>query len=448
MPPQGDSKKPALDVAGTAATAANGTPLSSLVLAEHAVQVDDKVYDVQKLSAMHPGGELFVKVFAGRDASEAFLSYHRRVFPHEKMAGMLLSEAKPSLPSRNTLVKDKEYLELCALVEAALPRHKSFAPPLYYFKLVMLFGATLALEAHIHTTKSYFWHLTALQGLLFALVGMNIQHDANHGSISRNPIINRVLGMTQNWIGGSALDWVHQHDVQHHLFPNDANNDPDIVGNHILRLNPLKPLLAVHALQYVYIFLLLALFGATYIFFSLQHNLEGFHMTSMSPLVASNRRFEEFTIMCFALRWLVLPVWQTGSIATLLQVLPMFVAGGYYLAFFFLLSHNFEGVKLFGDCAPEPNFLRRQVVTASNVGGAWLGFLNGGLNYQIEHHLFPRIQHSHYPLIAPIVKKFCDERGIPYVHFPTVWDNMMSCLRHLYTLGHRQTPPGYKVNAQ
>lgn len=102
----------------------------------------------------------------------------------------------------------------------------------------------------------------------------------------------------------------------------------------------------------------------------------------------------------------------------------------------------------------------RQVASSSNVGGAYLCFLNGGLNYQIEHHLFPRycipltivfnfytmrtmiltynlsrIQHSHYPKIAPIVKEFCLSRGIPYHHFPTVFENFKSCVDHLYVMG-------------
>ena len=62
--------------------------------------------------------------------------------------------------------------------------------------------------------------------------------------------------------------------------------------------------------------------------------------------------------------------------------------------------------------------------------------MNGGLNYQIEHHLFPRIHHSHYPKIAPIVRKFCQDRNVPYVHFPTVNDNLKSCVQHLFQMGH------------
>jgi fatty acid desaturase (delta-4 desaturase) len=159
----------------------------------------------------------------------------------------------------------------------------------------------------------------------------------------------------------------------------------------------------------------------------------------MSKHVDKYRTFEAFLSFLFMIRWVALPLYQVPSLYTLLHILPMAVVGGYYLAFFFIISHNYVGVHMFNNDAGShkyDSFLYRQVTSSSNVGGAWLCFINGGLNYQIEHHLFPRIQHNHYPLIAPIVRQFCLDKNIPYVHFPTVWDNMNSCIQHLYDMGH------------
>ena len=64
--------------------------------------------------------------------------------------------------------------------------------------------------------------------LLTILPGLNIQHDANHGAISKNPWVNRLLGLTENWIGGSQINWIHQHVVQHHIHTNDVHLDPDM----------------------------------------------------------------------------------------------------------------------------------------------------------------------------------------------------------------------------
>lgn len=346
MPPQGDNTAKA-QAQGKSfpddSPIISASPLSPVV-----VQVDDKIYDAKTLAKAHAGGELFVKVFAGRDATEAFLSYHRKRFPHDRMKSLCLGSAQPM-----KTYKDEDYLELCKLVEEVLPRSKAFAPWHYWLKLAVLLGLAFGLEFFIHATKSYRWYLTGPLGLIFAWVGMNVQHDANHGSLSPVAAINRLFGLTQNWIGGSALDWIHQHDVQHHIYPNSVTTDPDIVGNDFLRLNPLKPRHRYQLGQHLYVFLLFALFGMSYIISSVGHIVNGFHYTRMSALVTKNRLFEEATMAFFVLRWIVFPLYQVPALSTLLNILPLFVVGGYYLAFFFIISHNFENAYFYRDDKDE-----------------------------------------------------------------------------------------------
>ena len=151
-----------------------------------------------------------MQAFAGRDATEAFLSYHRRRFPHEKLNNLLVRK----ISSKKLPNADQDYLELCDLIEKIQPRHRSYAPTSYYVKIAFLIIITLGLETYIHLTRSYFWYLSSIEGFLFALIGLNIQHDANHGAVSKHARINRWLGLLQNYIGGSSLDWIHQHVVQ------------------------------------------------------------------------------------------------------------------------------------------------------------------------------------------------------------------------------------------
>jgi fatty acid desaturase (delta-4 desaturase) len=166
----------------------------------------------------------------------------------------------------------------------------------------------------------------------------------------------------------------------------------------------------------------------------------------MSKMIKSNRVFDASASLFFGFRWLVLPLMQQPTVhaaaMTFLNILPMFVVGGYYLAFFFIISHNFLGVHMFDKASQKStqSFLWKQVASSSNVGGSWLCFMNGGLNYQIEHHLFPRIQHTHYPKIAPIVREFCLARNIPYRHFPTIGENFTSCVAHLAMMARVETP--------
>jgi len=130
------------------------------------VQVDDKLYDAKRLAASHPGGELFVRAFAGSDATEAFLSYHRRVFPHSKHEYALVEKDVTSAKPEGV---DKEYLELCEIVEKVLPRAKSFAPFSYYVKVAAILGVAVGLEVYIHYTKSYDWRLCSLLGWIMAV---------------------------------------------------------------------------------------------------------------------------------------------------------------------------------------------------------------------------------------------------------------------------------------
>lgn len=418
------------------------SPVSKAKIPSDVIQVDDHLYSAEKLAQFHPGGEVFVRAFSGFDATEAFLSYHRRKFPHSKMATYSVGVQKANKPSG----VDADYLELCEIIEKVLPRHKAFAPFSYYVKVFALLSSAIGLEFYIHYTASYKWHLTAVLGLLMALIGLNIQHDANHGAVSRNSWVNRILGMTQNWIGGSALDWIHQHVVQHHVNCNDVNHDPDLAGSDLLRLNPIKPLLDHQAGQHLYMFLLLSLFGFSVTAESLNHIIKGHHHKDMSTLLTSHRVFEASASVLFFSRWVLLPIYLTSSVSTLVQIAPMFMVAGYYLSFFFIISHNFVGAHMFDRDAvgSNPSFLYKQVTSSSNVGGAWLCFLNGGLNYQIEHHLFPRIQHNHYPTIAPFVREFCLKKGIPYVHFASVTENMASCVEHLSNMGSKLAPSEFE----
>mmetsp|Transcript_11214 Transcript_11214/g.11240 ORF Transcript_11214/g.11240 Transcript_11214/m.11240 type:complete len:431 (+) Transcript_11214:119-1411(+) len=406
-------------------------------IGEEVIRVDDKLYNAKVLADIHPGGELFVKVFAGLDATEAFASYHRRKFPHKAMSDACIGNSVEEHPDAYMA----DYFELCQKVESVLPRHKSFAPTGYFFKVFLIMACAFGLEFYIHLNSLYVWYLTAPLGFFMALIGLNIQHDANHGAVSRNPFINRMLGYSQNWIGGSSLDWIHQHVVLHHIHTNDVHEDPDIRGSSLLRMNPLKPLMSYQTVQHIYVFLLIFLFGIVMVFSSLINILYGTNMTKMSTMVKKDRVVEAITSVVFMLRWFVCPMLQSPSWTTFWNISPLFIVGGYYLAFFFIISHNFVGVYMFDNTKDRKStFLYDQVASSSNVGGAWLCMLNGGLNYQIEHHLFPRIQHTHYPVIAPIVRQFCKERNIPYVHFPTISGNFISCVQHIAKMGSENIP--------
>lgn len=394
-------------------------------ISENSILIDDIEYSVEEMAATHPGGDLFVKAFSGRDATVAFMSYHRRRFPHHKYGNLILQENR---------TEDKEYLELCRLIDKVLPSKKSFAPSSYFIKVFLFVSFTVGLETYIHCTRNYVWYLTGPLGLLFSWIGLNVQHDASHGAVSPHFYINRMFGLMQNWIGGSSIVWLHQHVVQHHIYCNDINKDPDIAGNNMIMLNPEAPKELQYLYQHIYFLGTLTLFGFSVVKDSIISIFNGHYYTPISPFLNNYRKVDMVCSMLFAFRWIILPVYQAPAISTLANSAVLYIVSGYYLSFFFLLSHNFRGTQHFKGDVSSSSFLRQQVLASSNVGGSFLCWLNGGLNYQIEHHLFPRIHHSHYPKIAFIVREFCRERGISYTHFGSIWENLLSTSAHLYDI--------------
>lgn len=398
-------------------------------ITEDNILVDNKLYSVDSIAKMHPGGSLFIELFAGKDATNAFISYHRKEFPHDKYSE-LLSETF----IENNAINNSDYFELCSLVEKIIPKHKSFAPSHYYIKASIILAVAFGLEFYMHYFIFYKWYLSALLGLFYAFIGLNIQHDANHGAISKNPYINYILGLSQNWIGGSAISWKHQHVVQHHVYTNDTELDPDISGTTLLRLNPMRVYNNWYQFQYIYFFILIGLYGWTATFSFLYDVIYGINYTKMSKYVIHQRVFDLSCILLYFIRWYVIPVYQTNTFYTLIEISPMGLVAGYYLGFFFILSHNFKGTK-FSTIDENNSFLYQQVSSSCNVGGPILCFFNGGLNYQIEHHLFPKMNHSHYPKVAPIVKEYCLSKNIPYRHYNTVMENLYDTISHLHTMG-------------
>jgi fatty acid desaturase len=123
------------------------------------------------------------------------------------------------------------------------------------------------------------------------------------------------------------------------------------------------------------------------------------------------------------------------SLHTLLCIISSLLVGGAYLGINFIISHNFEGVKHLDHQYTEKDWCITQIETSSTVGGRWLGYLHGGLNYQIEHHLFPRICHIHYHKIQPIVQQWCKENNVKYTYFDSLYDNVLSCYKQLHKYG-------------
>ena len=393
--------------------------------------IDGKYYDTEKLAKIHPGGDIFVMQSSNRDGTTLYNSSHRRPFNHAKYTSMLV----PNMTSHPDIEVSKQdftlYFELCEKVKPLI-KNKGFAPMYFYAKAAFLLLFALFIDVVIFSQGRTV--ITSLiQGLLFALIGLGIQHDANHGSISKDPKINRALGMSQDFIGGSALNWMISHNTDHHVYCNDEKRDCDL-RMPMLRLKGDVEWAEYHTFQQIYYTGVQFMFGLAHILGNMVATFNG-PKKYQAPLVDYFKTHQ----LCLAINIIRLGggFLMEPSLATFSMLCLIYVFGGFYLAFFFFISHNFDGVRKEDVDALGGCFLRHQTETSSNVCGWWLGQINGGLNFQIEHHLFPRVHSTNYVHIAPVVRAFCEKHDIQYAHFATLAENSASVYRHLEKMGKK-----------
>ncbi len=283
----------------------------------------------------------------------------------------------------------------------------------------------------------------------FALVGFNIQHDGNHGSYSRNRVVNWIMGFMLNLIGGSYFFWKYKHNILHHTYTNINELDDDIQMQGIMRFSPAQPRRRWHRFQQLYAFpayglmtLLWVTIGDFRKFFS--GRIGEYEL----PRLSKSETVLFFLTKVFYFGYmLVLPMFFHPVLHVIGFFLLVHLVLGFTLALTFQLAHVVEG-----NTFPEPDpasatieneWAIHEVETTANFApknklACW--YL-GGLNFQIEHHLFPRICHIHYPAISTIVEKACADFGVSYVSYPTVRAAIAAHYRLLRDLGRYEEMP-------
>jgi len=282
-----------------------------------------------------------------------------------------------------------------------------------------------------------------VMGIGVAGVGMGVMHDACHGAYSKRHWVNNLLSGTLYLLGSNVLNWKIQHNVLHHTYTNISGLDEDIDSKGPIRLSEHVPLKKFHKYQFLYVFFfygLMTLVMLTNDFSRL------YKYSKMGLLKSQNKKMrKEFLRMLF--RKVIylsvifgLPLWLTPF--TFWQVFLGFVimhwVASIILSFVFQMAHVVEGA---GQPERESNmptdWFVHQLNTTSDFArnNRLLSWYVGGLNFQIEHHLFPNICHIHYKKIAPIVEQTALEYGFTYNLKPTFRSALLSHFHRLKQLG-------------
>ncbi|MBU2914373.1 fatty acid desaturase family protein [Reichenbachiella agariperforans] len=288
--------------------------------------------------------------------------------------------------------------------------------------------------------------LMIIMGMGMAGIGLSIMHDAIHGAYSSNRTVNKILGYTLNLVGGNAINWRIQHNVKHHTYTNIEEHDEDIEPKAILRFSPGTKLKPIHKYQYLYAWFFYGLgtfFWVTFKDFAkiTRYNKEGL-LAKNTKSIAGEYVILILTKVVYYIYAIGVPVYFTSYTGWQIFggfMLMHFVAG-MGLAVIFQPAHLMNEVDFPApdkDGNMEYSWTVHQLYTTVNFGNQnrILDWYAGGLNFQIEHHLFPHICHVHYKHLAKIVKETAAEYNYPYYAEPTFRSALLAHGRMLKALG-------------
>jgi len=318
--------------------------------------------------------------------------------------------------------------------------------PQMYLKTAIILIAFTATYLFLVFVAQTWWQalpLAVLLGLETAAIGFNIQHDGGHQGYSDRGWVNQVMALTLDLVGGSSYVWHWKHGVFHHMYANINHYDADLEVGIVGRVSPHQPWLPIHRWQHIYLWALYGLMPIKW------HLYDDFHDVISGRI--GEQRFPRpqgwnlvrfvlgkgiFLTLAFGLPLMLHPV---GVVLAFYGV--MAIALGLVLSIVFQMAHCVEEVEfplpLTNTSHMEDAWAVHQIETTVNFSrhNPVITWLLGGLNFQVEHHLFPRICHIHYPELATIVEATCQEFGITYREHSSFIGGVASHARWLQRMG-------------
>ncbi|MBK9284633.1 MAG: acyl-CoA desaturase [Sphingobacteriaceae bacterium] len=268
--------------------------------------------------------------------------------------------------------------------------------------------------------------LWTIMGFAMAGIGMSVMHDANHGAYSSSSKVNYWVGHSLNLLGGSVYNWKQQHNFLHHTYTNIVHLDDDIDDKLIMRFSPHTEVKWYHKFQPVYAFFF---YGIITIYWALLKDFVQFVKYDKEGVTKVSKKEKNMILLKIILSKifyftyiLVIPLFvlKMPVLTYILGFLLMQFIAGFVLTVIFQLAHTVEETS---HPLPDSNYTIEnswaihQLNTTVNFSpnNKLISWYVGGLNYQVEHHLFPTICHIHYPAISHIVKKTAEEYHVPYL---------------------------------
>jgi linoleoyl-CoA desaturase len=315
-----------------------------------------------------------------------------------------------------------------------------------YFKALFFFLAYIGLYVHLVYFTPPTWVALiecVFLGCFTAAIGFNVMHDGGHGSFSKSKVINYMAATSVNFLGASHIMWRMKHNIIHHTYTNIDGVDDDIEIKPYLRMCTSQKKYKMHRFQHYYFWFLYMLLHLIWVFQTdyqkyFKQKIGNIPLKKMS--IAEHFGFWGAKIM-YAVLFMVIPIIKLGFWKWAIGFVIASMVTGFIISIVFQLAHTVENLDFpLPDTATnriENEWAIHQLHTTANFAtkNKLVSWLIGGLNFQIEHHLFPKISHVHYPAISKIIKQTCEEFDIKYNEFKRMRQAIVSHAMYLRKMG-------------
>lgn len=314
-----------------------------------------------------------------------------------------------------------------------------------FIKGSILFTAFVLLYVHLVFFTPVRWVALAecvTLGGVIAAIGFNVMHDGAHGSFSKYRWVNHLAAFSLNILGGNSFMWNMKHNIIHHAYTNIDGVDDDIDIQPWMRMSIDQKKHPMHKYQHLYFWFL---YSMLYILWVFVLDYQKYFKRRIGPMplkkmtMTDHFVFWSFKFVHYFL-FIALPIYLTGFLPWLTGFLITTLVAGFVISIVFQLAHTVEHTEFptAGNNSRMPDeWAVHQIKTTANFAtkNKLVSWLIGGLNFQIEHHLFPKISHIHYPAISQIIRQACQEYGIQYIEYRRMRHAVVSHVSFLKRMG-------------
>lgn len=399
----------------------------------------NKRYDLTCFLNQHPGGsDILIKTKGEKDITVLFETYHTFSNKDKIKESLQKYEIENENENNKTIYRNNydftNYDLLTSEVKKIFPTRSSIKTTWFSCSLNSFLFLLYAFYFYCATMSSYHVFLKCMYGFvaggLYISLGFSVMHDASHYAISIKPNTNLALtGLWNSWGLWNANMWFFHHVLNHHSFTGQENKDPDLYHYRPFARkvkNDYKIFSYFLSIQDKLIPFILFVFPGQYIGQSISYLISSFKRR-LFKIDIPNITYYDITDVLLGLIH-ILFLYQAGFWPSLCYLLSL----NFWYAINIIPDHDTYETSVDNHYIGN-DWCKMQICNSGNFLNQSLlwTYLFGGINYQIEHHLFPNMSYIHYPTIAPIVKKYCKENNIPYVHHETVYDAYKSFIKML-----------------